>query len=68
MTNDRAMGSIHEFVGNVQQTFGKLIGNQAQQIRGLQWQVLGRAERALRDGGARPHQRPPQRQNRLPAS
>ena len=51
MTNDQAMGSIHEFVGNVQQAFGKLIGNQTQQARGLQRQVLGRAERAL--GGGR---------------
>ena len=42
-------GTFKNYIGRVQEQAGKLTGNRGQQLRGLQRQVLGRAERKLGD-------------------
>lgn len=49
MNANQIHGIFRNLAGIVQQEVGKRMGNPHQQIRGLQRQVLGRAEKRLGD-------------------
>jgi len=49
MNTNQVHGTFKDYIGRVQEQAGKLTGNRGQQLRGLQRQVLGRAERRLGD-------------------
>jgi len=49
MNTNQVHGTFKDYIGKVQEQAGKLTGNRGQQLRGLQRQVLGRAERRLGD-------------------
>lgn len=49
MNTNQVHGIFKDYIGKVQEQAGKLTGNRGQQLRGLQRQVLGRAERRLGD-------------------
>ena len=49
MNTNQVNGMFKDFIGRIQEQAGKLRGNRGQQLRGLQRQVLGRAERTLGD-------------------
>lgn len=49
MNASQVHGTFKDYIGKVQEQAGKLTGNKAQQLRGLQRQVLGRAERKVGD-------------------
>lgn len=49
MNANQLHGIFRNFAGTVQQEMGKRMGNPHQQLRGLQRQVLGRAEKRLGD-------------------
>jgi uncharacterized protein YjbJ (UPF0337 family) len=42
-------GVVKDAVGKVQEEAGKLVGNKVQQVKGLQKQVEGKAEKKLGD-------------------
>ncbi len=42
-------GTFKDYIGKVQEQAGRLIGSRRQQLRGLQRQVVGRAERKAGD-------------------
>lgn len=45
MNEDQVIGSLKSFAGKVQESFGKLIGNQDQSYKGLRKQIVGDAQR-----------------------
>ena len=49
MNKDQVKGSLKDAVGKVQTEAGKLTGNSDQQLKGLQKQVAGRAQKAVGD-------------------
>ena len=49
MNTNQIHGTFKDCIGKVQEQAGKLTGNKRQQLRGLQRQVVGRAERRLGD-------------------
>lgn len=49
MNANQIHGSFRAFVGKVQEQAGILLGSRTQQLRGLQKQVLGQAEKKLGD-------------------
>jgi len=49
MNTNQLHGTVTDIVGRVQEAAGRLLGNKRQQIKGLQKQVLGRAEKQLGD-------------------
>ena len=51
MTTQHLIGTLKEATGRLQETTGRWIGSKEQQARGLQRQVLGRADQ--RNGDAR---------------
>ena len=44
MNTNQVHGTFRNFVGQCQERAGKLLGSNRQQLRGLQRQVLGKAE------------------------
>jgi uncharacterized protein YjbJ (UPF0337 family) len=51
MTTQKWGGALREMTGRLQETTGRWVGSKEQQTRGLQRQVLGRADQ--RNGDAR---------------
>lgn len=49
MNKNQVTGVAKDAVGKVQQEAGKLIGNKAQQAKGLQKQAEGKAEKRVGD-------------------
>ena len=49
MNKDQAQGTFKHLAGKVQQQIGTLIGNRDLQIKGIQWQVTGLAEKRIGD-------------------
>lgn len=49
MNANQIHGTFRDLTGRVQEQAGKLVGNRKQELRGLQRQVLGKAEKKLGD-------------------
>ena len=49
MNKDQVKGTIKNVAGKVQQKAGELVGNKTQQAKGLQKQIVGKAEKMLGD-------------------
>jgi uncharacterized protein YjbJ (UPF0337 family) len=49
MNANQVNGAVRTLAGKVQEQAGILLGSKAQQLRGLQKQVLGHAEKKLGD-------------------
>ena len=47
MNANQIHGTFRDLTGRVQEQVGKLVGNRKQELRGLQRQVLGKAEKKL---------------------
>lgn len=49
MNKDQATGAVKALAGNVQKITGTLLGNRAQQARGVRTQLAGKAQRLVGD-------------------
>jgi uncharacterized protein YjbJ (UPF0337 family) len=49
MNANQVNGTVRAFVGKLQEQAGQLVGSRRQQLRGLQKQVLGNAEKKIGD-------------------
>ena len=49
MNKDQVRGTFKNYVGKVQEEVGKLVGSRHQQIKGIQKQVTGKAEKRIGD-------------------
>lgn len=49
MNKDQILGTLKAMAGSAQEQAGRLLGSRQQQAKGLQKQVLGRADRRLGD-------------------
>ncbi|OYU46494.1 MAG: CsbD family protein [Burkholderiales bacterium PBB4] len=49
MNKQQTDGAMKDLTGKIQQTAGKLVGSKSQEIKGLQKQVIGKAEKQLGD-------------------
>ena len=49
MNKDQVKGAVKSVVGKAQEEAGKLVGNKAQQVKGLNNQISGEAEKLLGD-------------------
>jgi uncharacterized protein YjbJ (UPF0337 family) len=49
MNKDQVKGTLKEAAGKVQQTTGKMIGNDEQQLKGIKKQVDGQTQKAVGD-------------------
>ena len=49
MNKDQVKGAVKTIVGVAQEEAGKLVGNKDQQVKGLNKQISGKAEKLLGD-------------------
>lgn len=49
MNKDQVKGAVKNAAGKVQQTTGKVIGSNEQQLKGIKKQVEGRTQKAVGD-------------------
>ena len=49
MNKDQVKGTIKDVAGKVQQKAGEIVGNKTQKAKGLQKQIVGKAEKMLGD-------------------
>ena len=49
MNKDQVKGAAKDLVGKVQEEAGKLVGSKEQQIKGLNKQIAGTAQKAVGD-------------------
>lgn len=49
VNENQVKGGLKDVAGKIQEEAGKLVGNKAQEAKGLKQQIEGKAERALGD-------------------
>lgn len=49
VNENQVKGGLKDIAGKIQEEAGKLVGNKAQETKGLKQQIEGKAERALGD-------------------
>ena len=49
MNKNQIHGAVKDLTGKVQEEAGKLVGNKEQEAKGIQKQVIGKAEKRLGD-------------------
>ena len=49
MNKDQVKGAAKDLVGKVQEEAGKLVGSKAQQVKGLNRQIAGTAQKTIGD-------------------
>ena len=49
MNKDQVKGVSKDIAGKVQQSAGKIVGNDSQQVKGIEKQIEGKSEKALGD-------------------